>query len=108
MTRTSESVASISLCWPRRGGAFLTRNARQPDALDSRPLELHSERGYGAPSRDRRNAAGFPFCGGAWLISGGQEMNLWQAFNSEVDGKVFWPVIIIMLCVLVPIVLAIR
>lgn len=24
-------------------------------------LELHSERDYGAPSRDRRNAAGFPF-----------------------------------------------
>jgi hypothetical protein len=35
-------------------------------------------------------------------------MNLWKLFNSEVDGKVFWPVIIIMLAVLVPIVLEIR
>jgi hypothetical protein len=34
-------------------------------------------------------------------------MNLWKAFNSEVDGKVFWPVIIIMLAVLVPLVLEI-
>jgi hypothetical protein len=33
---------------------------------------------------------------------------LWKAFNSEVDGKVFWPVIIVMLAVLVPIVLEIR
>lgn len=35
-------------------------------------------------------------------------MNWWKAFDSEVDGKVFWPVVIVMLCVLVPIVLAIR
>src|SRR5262245_48475602 len=49
-----------------------SRNTRQLGALDSRSLELHSERDYGAPSRDRRNAAGFPFCVGAWLTSGGQ------------------------------------
>ena len=35
-------------------------------------------------------------------------MNLWKTFNSEVDGKVFWPVIIVMLLVLVPIVLVLK
>jgi hypothetical protein len=34
-------------------------------------------------------------------------MDLWKALDSEVDGKVSWPVVIIMLAVLVPIVLAI-
>jgi hypothetical protein len=33
---------------------------------------------------------------------------LWELFNSEVDGIVFWPVIIVMLAVLIPIVMAIR
>src|SRR5262249_43792534 len=51
---------------------------------------------------------GSRFCVGAWLTSGGREMNLWKTFNSEVDGKVFWPVIIVMLLVLVPIVLALK
>jgi hypothetical protein len=35
-------------------------------------------------------------------------MKWWEAFNSEVDGKVFWPVIIVMLCILVPLVLVVR
>jgi hypothetical protein len=35
-------------------------------------------------------------------------MDFWKAFNSEVDGKVFWPVIIVLLAVMVPIVMAIR
>jgi hypothetical protein len=37
-------------------------------------------------------------------------MSLWKFFKSdvEVDGKVFWPVIIVMLAVLVPIVMVIR
>jgi hypothetical protein len=37
-------------------------------------------------------------------------MSLWKAFKSEaeVDGKVFWPIIIVMLAVLAPIVLTIR
>ena len=33
---------------------------------------------------------------------------LWKLFNSEVEGKVFWPVIIVMLLVLIPIVMHIR
>jgi len=35
-------------------------------------------------------------------------MKLWEAFNSEVPGKVFWPVMIVMLLILVPIVMSIR
>jgi hypothetical protein len=35
-------------------------------------------------------------------------MNLWKKFNGEVDGRVFWPVIILMLVVLIPIVMLIR
>jgi hypothetical protein len=35
-------------------------------------------------------------------------MNFWEAFNSEVPSLVFWPIMIVMLGVLIPIVMAIR
>jgi hypothetical protein len=35
-------------------------------------------------------------------------MDFRKALESEVDGKVFWPIVIVMLVVLVPIVMAIR
>jgi hypothetical protein len=38
----------------------------------------------------------------------GEEMKLWEAFNSDVPGIVFWPIMIVMLLILIPIVMAIR
>jgi len=35
-------------------------------------------------------------------------MTLWEKFNGEVDGGLFWPIIFVMLGVLIPIVMAIR
>jgi hypothetical protein len=35
-------------------------------------------------------------------------MHLRKALDSEVDGKVFWPIVIVMLVVLIPLVMAIR
>ena len=35
-------------------------------------------------------------------------MNLWKKFNGDVEGRVFWPVMILMLLILVPIVMSIR
>jgi hypothetical protein len=35
-------------------------------------------------------------------------MNLWQAFNGEVNGRVFWPIILGMLCILIPMIMALR
>jgi hypothetical protein len=38
----------------------------------------------------------------------GEEMKLWEVFNSDVSGIVFWPIMIVMLGILIPIVMAIR
>jgi hypothetical protein len=35
-------------------------------------------------------------------------MKLWETFNSDVSGRVFWPIMIVMLGILIPIVMAIR
>jgi hypothetical protein len=35
-------------------------------------------------------------------------MNLWEKFNGEVHGVIFWPITFVMLGVLIPIVMAIR
>jgi hypothetical protein len=36
------------------------------------------------------------------------KMKLWETFNSDVPGIVFWPIMIVMLGILIPIVMAIR
>jgi hypothetical protein len=42
-------------------GAFLARNTRRAGRVSSTaPLTCTAQRGYGAPSWDQRNAAGFP------------------------------------------------
>jgi hypothetical protein len=38
----------------------------------------------------------------------GEKMKLWETFNSEVPGRVFWPIMIVMLGILIPIVMSIR
>jgi len=38
----------------------------------------------------------------------GEKMKLWEVFNSDVPGRVFWPIMIVMLGILIPIVMAIR
>jgi hypothetical protein len=55
---------------PRRG-FFLPGTPVRPVALDFPPPQPPTgKRGYGASSRDQRNAAGFPFRGGCpWLQS---------------------------------------
>jgi hypothetical protein len=35
-------------------------------------------------------------------------MKLWEVFNSDVSGIVFWPIMIVTLGVLIPIVMTIR
>jgi|EndMetStandDraft_8_1072994.scaffolds.fasta_scaffold874943_1 hypothetical protein len=35
-------------------------------------------------------------------------MKLWELFNEEVPGIVFWPVMIVVLAILVPLALSIR
>jgi hypothetical protein len=37
-----------------------------------------------------------------------QQMTLWEKFNGEVPGVIFWPIMFVMLGVLIPIVMAIR
>jgi len=38
----------------------------------------------------------------------GVSMYLWEKFNGEVEGWLFWPIMFVMLGVLIPIVMAIR
>ena len=38
----------------------------------------------------------------------GEAMKLWELFNEEVPGIVFWPVMIVVLAILVPLALSIR
>jgi hypothetical protein len=37
-----------------------------------------------------------------------QQMYLWEKFNGDVPGVIFWPIMFVMLGVLIPIVMAIR
>jgi hypothetical protein len=76
--------------------------------LAKRPTRLRkNETGQGAPSR---RAGGVPVVVGRQSGQRGRKMDrLWKIFqDDEVDGIVFWPVIIIMLIVLIPIVMEIR
>jgi hypothetical protein len=35
-------------------------------------------------------------------------MDFWKTLDSEVDGRVFWPIVAVMLVVLIPLVMAVR
>ena len=104
---------SYRLAFPRPVRGFFARNTRTVGRVGftapaSFPPPIETQRGATEPRCAK--TAWFPFCVGRRSGQGDEEEmdRLKKLFESEVDGIVFWPIIIVMLVVLIPIVMEIR